>query len=127
MQRSCKTWIPATILKPSHHVPHALYVKSRAALGDAFQFWAERVVCRYPRSTLAVTCLWVTVCCIGFPQTEFTTDPVELWVDPASRSAFELNFYNEKFDPFYRSEVIIATLKPELQSGARRKSRQKFQ
>ena len=48
-----------------------------------------------PRTTLAATVVWVLICCAGFPQTEFTTDPVELWVNPDSQNAHELNFYRK--------------------------------
>ena len=78
-----------------------IYVNMRKTIGTSFQYWAENIICKYPKTTLLVTILWVMFCCAGFPQTEFTTDPVELWVNPESQNARELNFYNQKFDPFY--------------------------
>jgi hypothetical protein len=36
-----------------------------------------------------------------------TTDPVELWAAPESRSRVEREFFDSKFEPFYRTEQII--------------------
>ena len=36
-----------------------------------------------------------------------TTDPIELWASPASRSRVERAFFDETFRPFYRTEQII--------------------
>lgn len=40
-----------------------------------------------------------------------TTDPVELWASPYSRSRIEREYFDEHFEPFYRTEqIIISTL-----------------
>jgi len=66
-------------------------------VGNAFQWWAEEVVCKFPKITLLIVFVFVAVCCAGFPQTEFTTDPVELWVDPNSQVYKELDYYSWVF------------------------------
>ncbi|XP_066601726.1 NPC intracellular cholesterol transporter 1 isoform X2 [Prorops nasuta] len=38
-----------------------------------------------------------------------TTDPVELWASPTSRSRIERQYFDEHFEPFYRTEQIIIT------------------
>lgn len=38
---------------------------------------------------------------------QVTTDPVELWASPTSRSRVEKEFFDSHFDPFYRNEQII--------------------
>lgn len=38
-----------------------------------------------------------------------TSDPVELWSSPESRSRIELNYYNSRFGPFYRASQIFLT------------------
>ena len=106
---------PDKIEKTANYL-EVLYYKMSVRLGNAFQYWAENIVCKYPISTLITIFILVIICCAGFPKTEFTTDPVELWVDPESRNAQELQFFNEKFTPFYRSEIVIATLKPEFEN-----------
>lgn len=36
-----------------------------------------------------------------------TTDPVELWASPISRSRVEKEYFDSHFEPFYRTEQII--------------------
>ena len=36
-----------------------------------------------------------------------TTDPIELWASPDSRSRVERKFFDETFRPFYRTEQVI--------------------
>ena len=36
-----------------------------------------------------------------------TTDPVELWASPNSRSRVEKDYFDSHFEPFYRTEQII--------------------
>lgn len=36
-----------------------------------------------------------------------TTDPVELWASPSSRSRVEKEYFDSNFSPFYRTEQII--------------------
>jgi hypothetical protein len=38
---------------------------------------------------------------------QVTTDPIELWAAPESRSRVERKFFDETFRPFYRTEQII--------------------
>ena len=48
----------------------------------------------------------------GLIFVEFTTDPIKLWTSDTSRSYIEYTKFNTYFGPFYRTEQIIATLKP---------------
>ncbi|XP_049770366.1 NPC intracellular cholesterol transporter 1-like isoform X1 [Schistocerca cancellata] len=43
----------------------------------------------------------------GIKYMKVTTDPVELWASPTSRSRVEREFYDAAFEPFYRTEQII--------------------
>ncbi|XP_044760492.1 NPC intracellular cholesterol transporter 1 isoform X1 [Coccinella septempunctata] len=43
----------------------------------------------------------------GIVKLEITTDPVELWASPVSRSRIEKEYYDKNFEPFYRTEQII--------------------
>lgn len=38
-----------------------------------------------------------------------TTDPVKLWSAPDSRARLEKNYFDENFNPFYRTEMLIFT------------------
>jgi Niemann-Pick C1 protein len=35
-----------------------------------------------------------------------TTDPIELWASPASRSRVEKDFFDSNFRPFYRTSQV---------------------
>jgi Niemann-Pick C1 protein len=59
---------------------------------------------------------WIVIilgCCTivglshGIMYIHVTTDPVELWAAPESRSRVEREFFDSKFEPFYRTEQII--------------------
>ncbi|XP_031351327.1 NPC intracellular cholesterol transporter 1 isoform X1 [Photinus pyralis] len=43
----------------------------------------------------------------GVKYLKVTTDPVELWASPTSRGRIEKDYFDEKFEPFYRTEQII--------------------
>ena len=38
---------------------------------------------------------------------QITTDPVELWASPTSRTRQEKQIYDEQFNPFYRTVQVI--------------------
>lgn len=45
---------------------------------------------------------------------EITTDPVELWAAPHSRSRIEKDFFDDTFGPFYRTaQIFIRPVHPE--------------
>lgn len=43
----------------------------------------------------------------GIKYLNITTDPVELWAGPSSKSRTERDFFDSNFEPFYRIEQII--------------------
>lgn len=43
----------------------------------------------------------------GIKYLKITTDPVELWAAPNSRSRIEREFFDSNFEPFYRIEQLI--------------------
>ena len=49
--------------------------------------------------------------CAGIVRLEITTNPVELWASPSSRSRIEKDYFDRRFEPFYRTEMIIITAK----------------
>lgn len=46
---------------------------------------------------------------------EVTTDPVELWASPNSRSRREKDYFDSKFGPFYRTAQVF--IKPTSQEN----------
>lgn len=49
----------------------------------------------------------VTALCHGIIKLRVTTSPVELWASPTSRSRIEREYFDQHFEPFYRTEHII--------------------
>jgi Niemann-Pick C1 protein len=43
----------------------------------------------------------------GIKYIQVTTDPVELWAAPNSRSRVEREYFDSHFEPFYRTEQVI--------------------
>lgn len=53
---------------------------------------------------------WVVYAMIwGVINLNLTSNPIELWSAPDSRSRQELNFFNERFGPFYRTAQVFLT------------------
>ncbi|XP_026286782.1 NPC intracellular cholesterol transporter 1 isoform X2 [Frankliniella occidentalis] len=64
-----------------------------------------------PWLTMGLTFVVVVILCYGVTFLKITTDPVDLWASPESRSRLEREYYDEKFEPFYRTEHIIIRAK----------------
>lgn len=50
----------------------------------------------------------------GIKYLNIITDPVELWAGPNSRSRIEREFFDSKFEPFYRIEQVCKLLHLEI-------------
>lgn len=44
---------------------------------------------------------------VGVFFMKITTDPVELWAAPHSRSRAEKDYFDDKFGPFYRTAQVF--------------------
>ncbi|XP_018008621.1 NPC intracellular cholesterol transporter 1 isoform X3 [Hyalella azteca] len=62
---------------------------------------------RHPWKVIAASVLVALGLSCGVRQLVVTTDPVELWAAPTSRSRLEKQYFDEHFEPFYRTEMII--------------------
>lgn len=65
------------------------------------------VFTRFPWVTLGVSAIIVVSLNVGVIFMEITTDPVELWAGPHSRSRAEKDFFDDKFGPFYRTAQVF--------------------
>nr|XP_040583729.1 NPC intracellular cholesterol transporter 1-like [Lepeophtheirus salmonis] len=62
----------------------------------------------YPVPVIFLSVLMALGLCTGIFWLRVTTDPIELWASPQSRSRQEKDFFDETFGPFYRiAQVII--------------------
>ncbi|XP_044740740.1 NPC intracellular cholesterol transporter 1 isoform X2 [Chrysoperla carnea] len=61
----------------------------------------------YPWLVLFIGFMVVCGLCHGIIRLKVTTDPVELWASPSSRSRIEREYFDSHFEPFYRTEQVI--------------------
>ncbi|XP_055920558.1 NPC intracellular cholesterol transporter 1 isoform X2 [Eupeodes corollae] len=61
----------------------------------------------YPWLTLLGGVFFVAFLGCGIKFLHITTDPVQLWASPQSRSRIEREYFDSTFQPFYRIEQII--------------------
>ncbi|KAL6430199.1 hypothetical protein ACFW04_007740 [Cataglyphis niger] len=70
----------------------------------------KRIVCASrPWLILFLGFLLIVALGHGIKYMQVTTDPVELWASPHSRSRVEREYFDKHFEPFYRNEQIIIT------------------
>lgn len=83
-----------------------LGAKTEYILEKFFTAWGTRCA-QHPASVLFAGLLFVIALGLGIMFLHVTTDPVELWASPASRSRVEREYFDSHFEPFYRIEQII--------------------
>jgi Niemann-Pick C1 protein len=66
---------------------------------------------RYPLPVIVLSVGFAVGLSTGIKWLNVTTDPIELWASPSSRSRIEKDFFDKTFRPFYRTEQIIITAK----------------
>lgn len=71
-----------------------------------FTAWGK-LFATYPWLTLLGGLIVVAALGFGIKFLHVTTDPVQLWASPQSRSRVEREFFDSTFQPFYRIEQII--------------------
>lgn len=80
--------------------------------------WLRRVfyklgllTARNPIAVLILSITAVAALSTGWLRFDVETNPVNLWVDPASEALAQKNFFDEKFAPFYRVTQLIVERK----------------
>ncbi|KAM3957916.1 Niemann-Pick type C-1a isoform 1-T1 [Aphomia sociella] len=83
---------------------------TESILEDFFEWWGNLMA---SRPWLVLFCGMCVVVALGYGMkyTQLTTNPVELWASPNSRSRMEREFFDSHFEPFYRTEMIIISSK----------------
>ncbi|XP_025834125.1 NPC intracellular cholesterol transporter 1 isoform X2 [Agrilus planipennis] len=77
-------------------------------LQRAFESWGTKCATHPWRVLLFGACVIIGLG-HGIKYLHVTTDPVELWAAPDSRSRIEKEYYDKHFEPFYRNEQVIIT------------------
>lgn len=78
----------------------------RSHLGRTDRFLFP-VMARRRLIVLLVSAVIVVALAIGIIMLQVTTDPVEIWAAPHSRSRQEKDFFDANFQPFYRTNQVF--------------------
>ena len=76
------------------------------SISNFFEWWGA-IASKYPKTVIAISSVIALSLCIGIVKLEVTTDPIELWASPLSRSRVEKDFFDREFRPFYRTTQVI--------------------
>ncbi|XP_062520603.1 NPC intracellular cholesterol transporter 1-like isoform X2 [Corticium candelabrum] len=101
----------------NHHDPHCV-----TRMGTAVEYalkcffgWLGTFCATHHKYVIFACVLIVAVLGCGITKLTVTTNPVDLWSAPNSRSRIEKNYFDSHFGPFYRTEQVIIrapTVKP---------------
>lgn len=71
----------------------------------AFTEWGKAFA-KYPIIVLFTTSYIVLALSYGINYLSVTVNPIEIWAAPSSRSRLEKDYFDNRFQPFYRTEQI---------------------
>ncbi|XP_064102738.1 NPC intracellular cholesterol transporter 1-like [Macrobrachium nipponense] len=80
--------------------------KMKRSLQQFFTFWGTSCA-SYPLRVILMGTVVVVALSYGIAYLKVTTDPVELWSAPSSRSRIEKEYFEAEFGAFYRMEMVI--------------------
>ncbi|KAL4714887.1 hypothetical protein ACJJTC_012559 [Scirpophaga incertulas] len=83
---------------------------TESMLEDFFQWWGHLMASK-PWTVLFIGFCVIVALGHGMKYIQLTTNPVELWASPTSRSRIEREYFDSHFEPFYRTEMIIISSK----------------
>ncbi|XP_065080828.1 NPC intracellular cholesterol transporter 1 isoform X3 [Ochlerotatus camptorhynchus] len=83
-----------------------LGAKTETALEKFFTIWGTTCA-KHPWIVLLFGLLFIVAMGFGIKFLHITTNPVELWASPNSRSRVEREYFDSHFEPFYRIEQLI--------------------
>ncbi|KAL7026898.1 hypothetical protein ACKWTF_005220 [Chironomus riparius] len=84
--------------------------KIEKILEDLFTSWGT-FCAKHPLKIMLICLLFFICFAYGLRFLHVTTNPIELWAAPNSRSRVEKEFFDSHFGPFYRIEQVIITAK----------------
>jgi len=80
--------------------------RMESMFANIFEAWTRTCV-RHPFVVIAVGLLMVTLLSLGLLNFTVISDPVELWSSPESVTRQQREYFNQKFNPFYRVQQVI--------------------
>ncbi|XP_038114072.1 NPC intracellular cholesterol transporter 1 isoform X1 [Culex quinquefasciatus] len=116
-KRSSATWDGEQELRPHPSAIHGdddaesgyferLGAKTETALEKFFTTWGTTCA-SHPWIVLLLGMIFIVTMGFGITFLHVTTNPVELWASPNSRSRIEREYFDAHFEPFYRIEQMI--------------------
>ncbi|XP_064073679.1 NPC intracellular cholesterol transporter 1 isoform X2 [Vanessa tameamea] len=87
-----------------------LGAETETKLEDFFQWWGCLMASK-PWIVLFLGLCVIVALGHGIRYMQVTTNPVELWAAPNSRSRLEKKYFDSHFEPFYRTEMLIISSK----------------
>jgi hypothetical protein len=73
----------------------------------SFDLLCFAVFASHPAIVLFASSWVVAALVYGAFDLQVTTDPVEMWASPQSRSRLEKEYFDSRFEPFYRTEQVF--------------------
>jgi Niemann-Pick C1 protein len=73
----------------------------------SFDLFCVAVFASHPAIVLFASSWVVAALVYGAFDLQVTTDPVEIWASPQSRSRLEKEYFDSRFEPFYRTEQVF--------------------
>ncbi|XP_068202100.1 NPC intracellular cholesterol transporter 1-like [Palaemon carinicauda] len=83
-----------------------LTANNEQMIASAFTHFAT-LVARYPVTFMLLSVLPIIGLSVGIMKLEVTTDPVDLWASPTSRTRLEKDYFDTHFSPFFRTTQLI--------------------
>ncbi|KZC13635.1 Niemann-Pick C1 protein [Dufourea novaeangliae] len=78
---------------------------SQKVFRDLFSGWGKYFATN-PKITLFICSYIVLGLSYGIMQLSVTSDPIEIWAAPTSRARVEKDYFDSRFEPFYRTEQV---------------------
>ena len=69
----------------------------------------------HPKAAIACCIVVLAILCGGLYNINIQSNPQKIWVPPGSTTSRQQKMFDDAFNPFYRINQIIFTLKPEAQ------------
>merc|ERR1719174_1123921 len=85
-----------------------------------FFTWWGTLAARYPLPVIVLSIAFAVGLSSGVIYLQVTTDPIELWASPTSRSRVEKDFFDSTFRPFYRTSQVIIHAVPSEKDDIKR-------
>jgi len=96
-----------------------LGTRFEAGMTRLFTWWGHTAA-TYPLPVILLSIVFAAGLSSGIIYLEVTTDPIELWASPTSRSRVEKDFFDSTFRPFYRTSQVIIHVKDMPEYGVGR-------